>query len=59
MRERLEGAGEGDLDAIREAAAAEMEAALEAAKAAPNPAPETAWTDVQDVGSPAQAAHRW
>lgn len=59
MRERLEGAGEADLDAIREAAEAEMGTALDAAKAAPEPAPEAAWTDVQDVGSPAEAAHRW
>ena len=61
MRERLEGAGidAAALDRIREDAAAEMAAALDAAKAAPMPAEETAWTDVQDVGSPVEAAHRW
>ena len=59
LRERLEGAGAGDLDRIAADAAAEMAAALDEAKAAPVPAPEAAWTDLQDIGSPVEAAHRW
>lgn len=59
MRERLEGAGAADLDRIAEDAAAEMAAALDEAKAAPMPPEGAAWTDVQDIGSPVEAAHRW
>ena len=40
------------LDAIRAGAASEMNAALEAAKAAPWPDSSLAFTDVQDIGAP-------
>ena len=43
------------LDAIRTDAANEMDAALEAAKAAPWPDPSLAFTDVQDIGAPIPA----
>ena len=43
------------LDAIRTAAANEMDAALEAAKAAPWPDLSLAFTDVQDIGAPVPA----
>ena len=43
------------LDAIRAGAASEMNAAAEAAKAAPWPDVSLAFTDVQDVGAPAPA----
>ena len=58
QRELLQEAGvaEADLDAVRMTAAAEMQAALDAAKAAPWPADDTVFNDVQDVGSPAQEA---
>ncbi len=45
-----------DLDAIAARAADEMEAALAAAAAAPFPHEDTAFTDVQDVGSPQRRA---
>lgn len=45
-----------DLDAVRANARAEMQAALEVAKAAPWPADETVFADVQDIGSPAMEA---
>ena len=44
------------LDAIRAGAASEMNAALEAAKAAPWPDASLAFTDVQDIGAPTPAA---
>ena len=44
------------LDAIRAGAASEMNAALEAAKAAPWPDTSLAFTDVQDIGAPAPPA---
>ena len=44
------------LDAIRAAAVNEMNAALEAAKAAPWPDASLAFTDVQDIGAPTPAA---
>lgn len=58
VRSELEEAGVSvsELDAIRQAAADEMEAALDAARAAPWPADETVFADVQDIGSPAQEA---
>lgn len=58
QRELLQEAGvaEADLDAVRTGAAAEMQAALDAAKDAPWPADDTVFNDVQDVGSPAQEA---
>jgi len=54
--ELLRAAGESELDADRVAAEAEMAAAYAAALAAPFPAPEEAFRDVQDVGSPAREA---
>lgn len=45
-----------DLDALRAAARDEMQAALEVAKAAPWPADDTVFDDVQDIGSPAMEA---
>ena len=58
QRSALEGAGvaTSDLDAIRSGAANEMQAALDAAKAAPWPSDDTLYTDVQDIGSPAVEA---
>jgi pyruvate dehydrogenase E1 component alpha subunit len=50
------GVGAERLDALREAARAEMEAALIAARDAPFPEPEAAFTDVQDIGSPLERA---
>lgn len=44
------------MDEIAKAARDEMRAALEAAKAAPWPADDTVFDDVQDVGSPAVEA---
>ena len=44
------------LDEIRAGAASEMNAALEAAKAAPWPDTSLAFTDVQDVGAPTPVA---
>jgi TPP-dependent pyruvate/acetoin dehydrogenase alpha subunit len=52
----LRAAGETDLDADRIAAETEMAAAYVAALAAPFPAAEEAFRDVQDVGSPALEA---
>jgi TPP-dependent pyruvate/acetoin dehydrogenase alpha subunit len=46
------GVAAADLDADREAAMREMEAGYASAKAAPFPPVETAFDDVQDVGSP-------
>ncbi len=56
--ELLRGAGvpEAEIAADREAAEAEMNAAYDAAIAAPFPGPEAAFLDVQDVGSPALGA---
>lgn len=48
---------EADLDTIREDAREEMRAALDAARAAPWPADDTVFDDVQDVGSPAVEAY--
>ena len=45
-----------EMDALRAAARDEMRVALEAAKAAPWPADETVFDDVQDIGSPAVEA---
>ena len=50
------GVAEADLDTIRKRAADEMTAALDAARAAPWPADESAFADVQDIGSPAEEA---
>src|ERR1019366_7853062 len=50
--ELLRTAGETDLDADRLAAEAEMFSAYAAALAAPFPAPEEAFSDVQDIGAP-------
>lgn len=47
---------EAELDALHKAARDEMFAALDAAKAAPWPAADTVFNDVQDVGSPAREA---
>ncbi len=44
------------MDALRQAAAEEMTAALEAARAAPWPADDSVFADVQDIGSPAVEA---
>jgi pyruvate dehydrogenase E1 component alpha subunit len=56
--ELLRGAGVADaeIEADREAAEAEMNAAYAAAIAAPFPGPEAAFLDVQDIGSPALGA---
>lgn len=51
------GVGAAELDAIRDAAVKEMEAALAAAKAAPWPDDATVFDDVQDIGSPAMEAY--
>ncbi|MEO1192406.1 MAG: thiamine pyrophosphate-dependent dehydrogenase E1 component subunit alpha [Pseudomonadota bacterium] len=58
QRETLQGAGlaKDQLDAIRQAAEAEMVAALEAAKAAAFPPDESVFADVQDIGSPEREA---
>jgi len=53
--ELLRAAGETDLDADQRAAEAEMNSAYAAALAAPFPDPEEAFSDVQDIGSPACA----
>lgn len=45
-----------DLDVIRQSAADEMTAALDAARVAPWPADDTVFDHVQDIGSPAQEA---
>ncbi len=50
------GVSTDDLDAIASNAAAEMQGALDAAKAAPWPADNTVFDDVQDIGSPAWEA---
>jgi len=50
------GLAEADLDDLRSAAQAEMRTALDAARAAPWPAADTVFDDVQDVGSPALEA---
>ena len=57
-RGMLESAGVDSerLDAIRDAATNEMNAVLDAARAAPWPDPSHAFTDVQDVGAPVPAA---
>ena len=59
-RGMLESAGVDSerLDAIRDAATNEMNAVLDAARAAPWPDPSHAFTDVQDVGAPAPSASR-
>ncbi len=49
---RVAGTGESDLDAIVAAAQAEMREAVAAALAAPWPAPELLWADVQDADYP-------
>ena len=58
QRTALEAAGvtTADLDGARTRAGDEMQAALDAAKAAPWPADNTLYKDVQDIGSPAQEA---
>ncbi|MEM9358938.1 MAG: thiamine pyrophosphate-dependent dehydrogenase E1 component subunit alpha [Pseudomonadota bacterium] len=58
QRTALEAAGvaTSDLDGIRSRAGDEMQAALDAAKAAPWPADSTLYQDVQDIGSPAREA---
>lgn len=50
------GVTEAAMDAIRTSAAAEMEAALDAARAAPWPADDSVFADVQDIGSPTREA---
>lgn len=59
QRARLAAAGiaAAELDAIRAGAMAEMEAALAAAAAAPFPPAAAAFSDVQDIGSPAGEAY--
>lgn len=59
QRGALEAAGvaTSDLNAISEQAAAEMQAALDAAKAAAWPADNSVFNDVQDIGSPAKEAY--
>jgi len=58
LRSALLNAGETgeNLDALRHTAAAEMTAALDAARAAPWPADDSVFDHVQDVGSPAREA---
>jgi len=60
MRLRVElaeaGVAEADMDALHGAAAEEMTAALDAARAAPWPADDSVFADVQDIGSPAMEA---
>ncbi|MEL6793719.1 MAG: thiamine pyrophosphate-dependent enzyme, partial [Pseudomonadota bacterium] len=50
------GISQDELTAIHDAAQAEMEAALDAARAAPWPDDATVFDDVQDLGSPAAEA---
>ncbi|WP_235857856.1 thiamine pyrophosphate-dependent dehydrogenase E1 component subunit alpha [Marimonas lutisalis] len=50
------GVTEGEMDALRQAAAEEMAAALDAARAAPWPADDSVFADVQDIGSPVEEA---
>ncbi|MEM8787214.1 MAG: thiamine pyrophosphate-dependent dehydrogenase E1 component subunit alpha [Pseudomonadota bacterium] len=50
------GVAEKEMDALRREAAAEMAGALKAAAAAPFPDPVTAFTDVQNIGSPERRA---
>lgn len=50
------GVAPADLDAAEAAARAEMAAAVAEARAAPWPDPDTAYTDVQDIGDPRQGA---
>lgn len=58
LRAELQEAGvdEAEMDGLRQAAADEMAAALDAARAAPWPADESVFADVQDIGSPAEEA---
>ena len=58
LREALgrAGVGETEMDNLHRAAADEMEAALDAARAAPWPENDSVFADVQDVGSPAVEA---
>jgi pyruvate dehydrogenase E1 component alpha subunit len=60
MRLRMDlsqaGVSEVEMDALRQSASDEMTAALDAARAAPWPANDTVFADVQDIGSPAQEA---
>jgi pyruvate dehydrogenase E1 component alpha subunit len=58
LRAELKAAGvdEAAMDGLRQAAADEMAAALDAARAAPWPADESVFADVQDIGSPAKEA---
>ncbi|OED40082.1 acetoin dehydrogenase [Chromatiales bacterium (ex Bugula neritina AB1)] len=58
LRGELEMAGidQATLDTIRQQASAEMQTALEAAKAAPWPGDLSVFADVQDIGSPATEA---
>ena len=51
------GADATALDALRESAQAEMVGALRAAAETPFPDPETAFQDVQDIGSPQEEAY--
>lgn len=46
----------GEIDAVQQAALAEMEAAYDSARAAPFPPASQAFVDVQDIGSPAVEA---
>lgn len=57
LRETLALAGEDGLEALHDAAQAEMQAALAEAEAAPWPDEASVFDDVQDVGSPALAAY--
>jgi len=59
QREALLAAGLGaaDLDQIRDAARAEMDAALQAAADTPFPSDDTVFADVQDIGSPEEVAY--
>lgn len=58
LREALQNAGVGlsDLDALHQAAQSEMIDALAHAAAAPWPADDAVFADIQDIGSPAQEA---
>ena len=53
----LAGVDAGRIDALHEAAQAEMKDILAEAEASPWPAPETAFADVQDLGSPVEEAY--
>jgi pyruvate dehydrogenase E1 component alpha subunit len=53
---RLGGKSAAELATIAEAARQEMASAIAAARAAPYPRRALAWTDVQDVGAPAEIA---